>query len=402
MRRSFAILLLIVLTLALFRPAYAQSTVSVTDANVTHEFGAYVNFKARLAASALITDVILLLRAQGEANTRSERIPISPDGLIDYTYTLSQGPLRPFARVDYWFNVTLQGGEQVETAPVSFTYDDNRFPWQTAGDDNLQIHWYAGDAAFAQAALDAAHSGLRRTSEILAVVPGRPLDIYIYTTAADMQTALQIGGQQSVGGHASPDLGIGLVYIAPGPQQGLEMERKIPHELAHILTYELTGERYIRLPVWLREGIASVSELSPNPDYAQAIDKAVEEHSIIPMTEMCSSFPPEMSRIFLAYSEATSFTRFLVSQYGTSGLGALIQAYADGLDCEQGSTRALSRPLSQVESDWRASVLGEDRNAAALQNLFPYLAVLTMMLFVPLVFIFIPTRQPDGKRSSKR
>jgi hypothetical protein len=402
MRRSFAFFLLIVLTFTLFRPAYAQSTVSVTDPKVTHDFGASINFKAQLVAPAPITAATLLLRAQGEANTRSERITISPDGLVDYKYTFSQGPLRPFAHVDYWFNVTLQGGEQVETAPNSFIYDDNRFPWQTAGDDNLKIHWYAGDAAFAQAALDAARNGLQHTSEMLAVAPSRPLEFYIYSTAADLQTALEISGQQSVGGHASPDLGIGLVYVAPGQQQNQELERKIPHELAHILTYELTGERYTRLPVWLREGIASVSEFSPNPDYAQALNKAVEGRSIIPIAEMCSSFPPEMSRIFLAYSEATSFTRFLISQYGTSGLKALIQAYADGLDCEQGSTRALSRPLSQVESDWRASVLGKDRNAAALQNLFPYLAVLMVMLFVPLVFIFIPTRQSDGKRSSKR
>jgi hypothetical protein len=199
-----------------------------------------------------------------------------------------------------------------------------------------------------------------------------------------LQSALEIGGQQFVSGHASPDLGVGLVSIASGAQQGLEMDRKIPHELAHLLTYDLTGETYFRLPVWLREGIASASELSPNPDYPRAIDLAVEQHAVIPMTELCGSFPPEMSRIFLAYAESASFTRYLVQQYGTSGLVTLIQAYADGLDCEQGASRAISSLLSQVEGRWRTDVLGEDKGAAALQNLFPYLAVLGIMLITPL------------------
>ncbi len=384
MRRLFAFFLLFVLTFALFQTVHAQSTVDVADLTVEHDFGSFVHFKARLTASAPITGVTLLFRAQGEANTRSQSIPISPDGQIDYTYDVSQGPIRPFARVDYSFRVALQGGEQVSSATLSFIYDDDRFPWQNAQDNNLRIHWYAGDAAFGQAALDTARGGAKRTGEMLDITLTRPLDIYIYATSADLQSALEMGGQQAVGGHASPDLGIGLVAIAPGPQQGLDMDRKIPHELAHILTYDLTGENYSRLPVWLREGIASASELSPNPDHRRAIDLAVKQHAVIPMTELCGAFPPEMSRIFLAYAESASFTRYLVQQYGTSGLVNLIRAYAVGPDCDRGMTRRLSGPLSRVEGNWRASVLGEDQGAAAWANLFPYLAVLSIMLMTPL------------------
>jgi hypothetical protein len=387
MRRLFAFFLLSILTFALFQPARAQAKLDVADLSVEHDFGNSVHFKARLTGSAPIVSVTLLFRAQGEANTRAETVSLSPEGLVDFTYDVKSGPIRPFARVDYSFRAALQGGEQVSSATFSFNYDDNRFPWQTTQDGNLRVHWYAGDAAFGQDALDTARGGLKRTGEMLAVTLKRPLDIYVYAAPADLQSALEVGGLQAVGGHASPDLGVGLVAIATGAKQGLEMDRKIPHELAHLLTYELTGENYSRLPVWLREGIASAAELSPNPDYPRALDLAVQQHTVIPLTELCNSFPPEMARIFLAYAESASFTRYLVQQYGTSGLVTLTRAYADGLDCEQGAIRALSMPLSQVENGWRTSVLGEDKSAAALQNLFPYLMILSVMLVMPLISI---------------
>jgi hypothetical protein len=204
-----------------------------------------------------------------------------------------------------------------------------------------------------------------------------------------LQKALEIGGLPWAGGHASPDLRLSLVSIPPGPEQGLEMDRKIPHELAHILTYDLTRERYERLPVWLREGIASRAELSTNPDYPRAVSIASGNQSLIPFSELCGSFPLDGGRAFLAYAQSEAFTRFIIEKYGQSGLIMLIQAYGDGLDCEQGPVRAFGRPLSLLEAEWRTDVLGQSPVSAALRNLFPYLVILAAILIVPLVNAFL-------------
>jgi hypothetical protein len=191
-----------------------------------------------------------------------------------------------------------------------------------------------------------------------------------------------------VGGHASPDLHLALVAIASSPEQGLEMDRKIPHELAHILTYDLTQERYSHLPAWLREGIATQVELAANPDYPRALKLASETKSLIPLTDLCGPFPQDTGRIFLAYAEAQSFTNFLIKKYGQTGLLALTNAYGDGLDCEQGALRALGQPLSQLDVNWRASELGENAGVTAFNNLFPYLAILVVLLAVSMVNAF--------------
>ena len=49
--------------------------------------------------------------------------------------------------------------------------------------------------------------------------------------------------------------------------------------------------------------------------------------------------------------------------------------------------QALGQPLSKVEEQWLAS-LGENSGTSALTNLFPYLAVLAVLLIVPLVSAF--------------
>jgi hypothetical protein len=110
---------------------------------------------------------------------------------------------------------------------------------------------------------------------------------------------------------------------------------------------------------------------------------AVDSNSLLPLSELCAAFPPDTGRAFLAYAQSKSFVRFLLDNFGTTGLSALTSAYADGMDCEEGARRALEQPLSQLEVRWRESALGENRSGVVAANLFPYLLVLALVLFVP-------------------
>jgi hypothetical protein len=237
---------------------------------------------------------------------------------------------------------------------------------------------------------------MKQAQELLLVNPSKPIDIYIYASGTDLTNALEIGAISWVGGHTSPDLRLILVSIPSGPEQGLEMDRKIAHELAHILTYDLMGERYTHLPVWIREGIATHNELSPNPDYPRALTQASTQKTLIAMKDLCGSFPPESGRAFLAYAESESFSRFIIDKYGQTGLLALTSAYGDGLDCEQGMRRALGQSLSQVELDWHASALGENAGLTAFNNMFPSLAILGMVLAVSLISAFTFNRNENA------
>src|SRR5208283_445419 len=107
------------------------------------------------------------------------------------------------------------------------------------------------------------------------------------------------------------------------------------------MLYRSLGDGFNRLPTWLEEGIASMEELYPNPDYANALEVAGKNNSLLSFEDLCASFPADSGRAYLAFAESQSFVRFLRDTYGNTGIVALTKAYADGLDCNLGATRAV-------------------------------------------------------------
>lgn len=397
MRRLLSLFLLLLLFAASPVAAQSDTPLQVADLGISYLFGEPVTFQARLLdLPGTVAEAYIVFRAEGEAATRVFPISVEADGSTTFTYAFEQGPLRPFAPVRYSYIVKIADGRELKTDEFSFPYIDNRFPWTEREVDGVKLHWYAGGEPFGQAALDAVRRGMTRAHDLLLITPSAPIDVYIYASLADLQKAFELGGPAWAGGHASPDLRVALMAIAPGPEQGLEMDRKIPHELAHILTYDLTRERYAKLPVWLKEGIASRVELAVNPDYGRAVSLAVENQTLIPLGELCGSFPPDSGRAFLAYAQSEAFTRYFVEKYGQAGLLALINAYGDGLDCEQGPLRAAGKLLSQVEADWQSTLSGGRPSVSALGDFVPYLVLLAVLLIVPLGNAFLYRRPGNG------
>lgn len=379
------VIVLLALLLGEPQPAAAQGPFEVSDVQVVYNFGEQITFQARIQSPVGISQASILFRAETEPITRVEPLTPAADGSVSFQYNATQNILPPFSRVIFWFQVTLANGETAASPVYNFRYADNRFEWRQSAQGAISVHWYRGDDAFGQAALDAAYAGLENISQWMPVNLDAPLDIYIYADPAALQGTLYLGGSEWMGGHANPDLGVTMVTIAPGPSQSLEMEAEIPHELAHVMLYRSLGEDYPRIPTWLNEGLASLAERYPNPDYKTTLENAVEKDALLSFTDLCDSFPPDAGRAYLAYAQSQSFVRYLQETYSATGLSALVKAYADGLDCELGATRALGMPLSQLDARWREDKLGQNRTSAALRNLAPYLLVLGMAMAVPLL-----------------
>lgn len=386
MKRGFVFLSLLIL-LAMANPARAQSGSVVSDVRVVSEFGRQVTFLARIQSPVGVQSATVTFREENGIQ-QTQPLTLSADGTAAYTYDASVKAIKPFARIVFWFNVTLADGTEMQSDNYNFDYIDNRFDWQTREDGLLRAHWVDGDATFGDVVLDVARRGLGSVSLLINVEMNAPIDIWVYPTSDDLQGALLLGGQSWVAGHASPELGVVMVSVAPGENQSIQLERQVPHELAHVLLYRRVGMNYNRLPLWLREGMASMAELYYNADLDVVLANAADNNSIIPLTDLCNSFPPDTANAQLAYAESRSFAQFIVDNYGMSGLNSLALAYADGLDCEQGARQALGLSLSQLEVRWRENVLGENRSGVIVSNLLPYLLLLGLLLAVPVSVAF--------------
>ncbi|NJN44058.1 MAG: hypothetical protein HC806_04560 [Anaerolineae bacterium] len=291
----------------------------------------------------------------------------------------------------------MEGGTVEETERFTFFYEDNRFQWQTLEGVPFRVHWYEGDTEFAQTILDAAREGAQQAGAILDVEFPDIVEVYVYGSLSDYQGARDAMGPFWAGGHADPKAGVIVVSLPLGENQRLEVERKIPHEIAHLLLYQAAGEGFGNLPTWLNEGFASTLERNPNPDYPFLVTSAVEKGTLIPMAALCNPFPRDASGAVLAYAEATSFVRYIQERFGPLGLRALVRAYADGAGCELGTlTEPIELPLTQLEREWREGPLAENLALTALREVAPWLVLLGAILLGPIIIVVGSWRMRPG------
>jgi hypothetical protein len=369
----------------------AQSPVEIEDQAVEYEFGQQITFTAHIQLlEAQVSEMLVFITPEGQA-TVWEEMNVDQDGQASQSVDARRLPLSPFSQVEYRFEARLDDGSAVTSDTFWFNYDDNRFDWQSNESGIFQVFWYGNDIALGQEILNIAQSGLQKSQSILMVEPPQPLRIYAYTSSRDLQSALQLTSQTWVAGHATPELGMILISVPAGPEKKLELERQIPHEILHLLQYQIIGSNFPHQPLWLIEGMASLAELYPNPEYRRVLETTAAADELIPLQELCASFPREANGAFRAYAQSESFVRFLHEKFGNGKLRQLMDQYQSGLGCEEGVAAVYGISLNQLDYRWKQEALGIDTGQLALQNLSPYL-LLGLLLIIPAALGLLPIR----------
>jgi tetratricopeptide (TPR) repeat protein len=121
------------------------------------------------------------------------------------------------------------------------------------------------------------------------------------------------------------------------------------HELAHVITLQLSGNR---IPRWLTEGISVYEEQRARPAWSRDMDlefaEALERDAALHLPTLNAGFM-DPSTISMAYYEASLLVEFLVHTYGQPALEALVRGYADGSDTDTAMKKAMGTTLEGVE-----------------------------------------------------
>ena len=397
MKQAASVVLLFIL-IALFTffsvlPARAQSGIEWQDVLATVKFGERITFTATIKSSIPIQSVSIILLDESQGIRKIEPLSLDVDGRTEYVLDTKQTIIPPFSDLKWSYQFTLSDGSTTNSEIFSVRYADDRFAWQTLQAGSLRVSWYSADASFGQSALEAAQSGLASVSKLVAVDLAHPVEFYIYANANDLRATLREGDSEWIAGHADPALGVVMVAIEPGADQKTLMEQRLPHELMHVMMSRAIGVGYENIPAWLREGTAALAEIYPNPEYDRALADAASGNRLIPLEGLCASFPGDTGQAFLAYAESQSFTNYLRDTYGSTGILKLASIYAGGVDCKRGTELAFGDSLPILEARWQSVALGKFSFLPALQNMTPYLVLLCLVLFVPLMGILSSTRK---------
>jgi hypothetical protein len=361
-----------------------------TTSTADYEFGQTMKFSLTASGESEIEKVSLFISAPDLRRTLTTDVAIEPGKEVTATYSLDLTTVRlaPFTRVSYWWKVWDADGKETDIAEVSVEYADDQFIWETLENDGVRVHTTAEDSDLSQLAMDIVSETLPHLRAVVPVDAPRPLHIYLYPSESDLRAALRLTGREWIGSHAHPELGVVLVP-APDKQAAIgDLERTLPHELAHLLLFQALGDAYDDAPRWFDEGLATSFETTAALAREELLRESVSSDISIHFEDLCHVFPEDGGRFSLAYAESASLIGHVAAEYGNQALTDMIRAIADGADCQSLTPEVLGVSLSELEDDWRRHQVPESavaqiwRQGAVFLLIAACFALLVLLLVV--------------------
>lgn len=368
MKRSYRCYLLIISAILLLltaplKHASAQNQITISDNQVIYHFGSDLKITSSFASDEMQGSVFIVLQPEGQL---SRQISLTPDadGQLTFIYDLHQDPLKPFSRIYYWYQFESISGSVVTSPSFWFDYIDNRYEWKQLSSKLFNVYWTEEDTAFGQQVMDIATAGLERATSILPVAPELPISVFVYPDIASLQDALSASSQTFVAGHASPEIGVVLISDGTDQTSLIELERQIPHELMHVLQYQVLGSAYQNSPAWLLEGMATLSQSYPNADNDRILNAAVETNTLIPLDSLCQTLPIEADTNILGYAQSAALVSYLKDTYGSQIFMSMFDSVLSGLSCEQVVLNNTNLTSDQLLSAWLLSAYPASRSSS--------------------------------------
>ena len=360
-KKASILALVAYLFLAILSPGLvqAQGGLTILDSSAQVEFPFKLSFSLSVESDVNITDIrlhytvdrISLVQVTGEVY-----IEFEPANTVDAEWTWDMrrtGGLPPGSSVDYWWAVEDANGDRLETAPARVQFDDIRYSWRSLTEGKVTLYWYEGSEPFAQEVMVAAHQALARLAEDTGAHLEKPVKIYIYATARDLQEAM-IYPQEWTGGVAFTEHGIIAIGIAPGNLPW--GKRAIAHELAHLVIHQMTLNPYSDLPTWLDEGLAMYAEGAPEPGLIAYLNRVIAENSLISVRSLSSPFSAYAQEASLSYAQSYSLVEFLISNYGQARMLELLNTFKQGSSYDGALNKVYGFDMDGLDALWREYV----------------------------------------------
>ncbi len=294
------------------------------------------------------------------------------------------GGLPPGSSVNYWWTVEDTSGDRIETVPSRIQFDDNRYAWYRLTEGEVTIYWYEGNDSFAREIMLSAQQALARLADDTGAYLEKPVKLYIYANAQDLQGAM-IYPQEWTGGVAFTRYGIIAIGIAP---DNLHWgNRAVAHELTHLVIHQMTLNPYSDLPNWLNEGLAMHTEGALGPQFTIYLNEATVEKNLISVRSLSSPFSAYAEQSYLSYAQSYSLVDFLISKYGQTQMLELLLTFRQGSSYDGALEKVYGFDMDGLDTLWQdyitmpaQSIEEKGRHPALIETL----AALATALLLPL------------------
>ena len=136
------------------------------------------------------------------------------------------------------------------------------------------------------------------------------------------------------------------------PPGDFNWEPTLWHELAHVITLQLSRQR---VPRWLTEGISVYEEKMGSPAWGRegelTFAAAYGRREHMSLKELNASFQ-DPEKISLAYYEASLLAEHIVDTYGMAALRKLLVTYGEGVEGEAALKAGLGVGIDRLQADF--------------------------------------------------
>ena len=353
------VLLLVIamgLLMTALSPVKAQTEIEVPEASAQAVFPYSIDFNLSIEGVVDITDVRLHYIVDREVFARviSEvEMDIVPDFSVDASWSWDMtktGGMPSGTAVEYWWTITDEDGNSYITARDKVNFDDNRYPWQSLKEGNVSLYWYYGGDSFAQELMAAAQEAMVRLAEDTGASLEKSVRVYVYASSYDLQGAM-IFPQEWVGGVAYTREG--AIAIGISPENIKWGKRAIVHELAHLVTHQMTSNPYSSIPNWLNEGISMYAEGEMESVYRNYLTQAIALDSLISVRTLSSPFSAYADKSYLSYAQSLSLVEFMIESYGREKMFELLSVFKQGSNYDDAFMAVYGFDMDGLDSLWR-------------------------------------------------
>ena len=337
----------------------AQEQIQVADQSWDANFRDNLTFRINAASSSDIVEATLFYRVVGQLATSRNEADFTPGPSIEAEYVIDQTEpsnyLPPGAELEYWWKLVDAEGNELKTERETLLYTDNRYDWQSMGNERVTLYWYEGDETFGQALLDRANVALDTLENDVGVALENPIKIFIYGNHRDLLSALSVTAQEWTGGVAYTDHGVVVIGISPSQLDwGLNA---MTHEMTHLVIHQATDNPFGSLPRWLDEGIAVYNENRDelDADFRPIFERAVASDELMTLRTLTSPFPADPVQANLAYGQSGATVKFIIDTYGSDAMAELLAIYAEGAIHDEALQQALGVNMDGLDTAFRAS-----------------------------------------------
>ncbi|MBN2085165.1 MAG: hypothetical protein JW748_08045 [Anaerolineales bacterium] len=337
----------------------ASAGLSVERNRAVLDFPNTVTFQLTISAPAEIERIVLEYGVDrltcGEVTAKA--FPdFTPAARVETEWTWDMrksGSEPPGARIWWQWRATDTDGNEQLIGRSEIIWLDTEHSWQKVTSGSIAVHWYEGGAAYGSDMLDSAVGSIRHIGELIDLHPDGTIDLYLYASYEDLRDAVLYEpgwtGGQSYGDHNIIILGIPVGYEDWG-------KSAIAHELMHNVVDRFTFSCLVRIPSWVHEGLAMVSEGGPGEEGMAMLQAAIDNNAIFPLRSLGGGFPEDPGKAELAYNQSYSVVDFLIRRGDAARMRSFLELLGFGMTADEALLKLFGFNVDGLDAAWRESV----------------------------------------------